>query len=91
MRRMKKSTLQNKVYRRLCGPHSGAPTMTRDTQTLQDDIAYMRDLAREGRNAPLLAGPVLVLAAVVFGAASLAQWAIQSGLAQFSPWASLWF
>ena len=34
--------------------------MTRDTHTLQDDIAYMRDLAREGRNAPLLAGPVLV-------------------------------
>lgn len=64
--------------------------MTRDTHTLQDDIAYMRDLAREGRNAPLLAGPILVLAAVVFGAASLGQWAIQSGLAQFSPWASLW-
>ena len=39
--------------------------MTRDTQTIQDDIAYMRALAHEGRHAPLLAGPVLVAAAVV--------------------------
>jgi len=43
--------------------------MTRDTQTIQDDIAYMRALAQEGRHAPLLAGPVLVTAAVIFGAA----------------------
>lgn len=64
--------------------------MTRDTQTLQDDIAYMRALAHEGRHAPLLAGPVLVAAAVIFGAANLGQWAIQSGVVSVSPWAQLW-
>ncbi len=64
--------------------------MTRDAQTIQDDIAYMRALAHEGRHAPLLAGPVLVTAAVVFGAANLGQWAIQSGLLRVDPWAQLW-
>lgn len=64
--------------------------MTRDTQTIQDDIAYMRALAHEGRHAPLLAGPVLVAAAVIFGAANLGQWAIQSGVVSVDPWAQLW-
>lgn len=64
--------------------------MTRETQTIHDDIAYMRALAHEGRHAPLLAGPVLVTAAVVFGAANLGQWAIQSGLLQVDPFAQLW-
>lgn len=64
--------------------------MTRDTQTIQDDIAYMRALAHEGRHAPLLAGPVLVAAGVVFGAANLGQWAIQSGVVSVDPWAQLW-
>ena len=43
--------------------------MTRETQAIQDDIAYMRSLAHEGRHAPLLAGPILVTAAIVFGGA----------------------
>lgn len=64
--------------------------MTRDNQAVQDDIAYLRALAHEGRNAPLLAGPILVTAAIVFGAASLGQWGIQSGLINVSPWAQLW-
>ena len=64
--------------------------MTRDTQTIHDDIAYMRALAHEGRHAPLLAGPVLVAAAVIFGAANLGQWAILSGLVTVNPWAVLW-
>ncbi|WP_288760189.1 hypothetical protein [uncultured Brevundimonas sp.] len=64
--------------------------MTRDTQTIQDDIAYMRALAHEGRHAPLLAGPILVAAGVIFGAANLGQWAIQAGVVSVDPWAQLW-
>ncbi|RYG15093.1 MAG: hypothetical protein EON96_11210, partial [Caulobacteraceae bacterium] len=64
--------------------------MTRETQAIQDDIAYMRSLAHEGRHAPLLAGPILVTAAIVFGGASIGQWALQSGAFHISPWAQLW-
>ena len=64
--------------------------MTRETQAIQDDIAYMRSLAHEGRHAPLLAGPMLVTAAIVFGTANLGQWAIQAGVLDVSPWAQLW-
>lgn len=54
------------------------------------DIAYIRALAEEGRTAPPLNGPILVAAALIFGAASVAQWAIQSGVLAVSPWAQLW-
>lgn len=54
------------------------------------DIAYIRALAQEGRTAPPLNGPVLIAAAVIFGAASVAQWAIQTGVLAVSPWAQLW-
>ncbi|MNQ75418.1 hypothetical protein D3C85_902160 [compost metagenome] len=65
--------------------------MTRDQiQSVHDDIAYMKALALEGRQAPLLAGPVLVAAAVIFGAANLGQWALVSGVVTASPWAPLW-
>ncbi|WP_395945205.1 hypothetical protein [Brevundimonas sp.] len=64
--------------------------MTRETQAIQDDIAYMRALAHEGRHAPLLAGRFLVAAAVIFGSANVGQWAIQSGLIDVNPWAQLW-
>lgn len=60
------------------------------TPSVHDDIAYMRALAHEGRHAPLLAGPVLVTAAIVFGAANLGQWAIQAGVVVLGPWAPLW-
>lgn len=63
--------------------------MTRETQAIQDDIAYMRSLAHEGRHAPLLAGPILIMASVVFGAANIGQWAIQAGIIQVNPWAQL--
>ena len=56
----------------------------------QDDIAYIRALAQEGRHAPPLNGPFLVAAAVIFGGASVAQWAIQSGVLDISRWAQLW-
>lgn len=64
--------------------------MTRDTQAIQDDIAYMRNLAHEGRHAPLMAGPILVMASIVFGTANIGQWAIQAGVIEVNPWASLW-
>jgi len=64
--------------------------MTRDAQTIQDDIAYMRALAQEGRHAPLLAGPVLVAAAIIFGVANVGQWALLSGVIDASPWAPVW-
>lgn len=54
------------------------------------DIAYIRALVEEGRAAPPLNGPILIAAAVIFGAASVAQWAIQSGVLAVSPWAQLW-
>jgi len=54
------------------------------------DIAYIRALAEEGRTAPPLNGPILVAAALIFGTASVLQWAIQSGVLAVSPWAQLW-
>lgn len=54
------------------------------------DIAYIRALAEEGRTTPPLNGPFLIAAAIVFGSASVAQWAIQSGVLNVSPWAQLW-
>lgn len=54
------------------------------------DIAYIRALAEEGRTAPPLNGPILIAAAVIFGGASVAQWAIQSGVLDVSRWAQLW-
>lgn len=65
--------------------------MTRDQiQTVHDDIAYMRAMAHEGRNAPLLSGPIMVAAGIVFGLASLVQWTILTGILDVSPWAQLW-
>jgi len=64
--------------------------MTRETHAVHDDIAYMRALAQEGRNAPLMAGPILVAAAVIFGAATAGQWALQTGAVVAGPWTPLW-
>ena len=59
-------------------------------KSVHDDIAYMRSLAQEGRNTPLLCGSVLVAAAVIFGTATLGQWAMAAGVLQLSPWAPVW-
>lgn len=61
-----------------------------DTASPQDDIAYIRALAEEGRYSPLLNGPIMVAAALIFGGASVAQWAIQEGVVDVTPWAQLW-
>jgi hypothetical protein len=56
-------------------------------QTLQDDIAFLKTLAEEGRAPPTLGGSIMVAAGLVFGAASVAQWAILTGLVKVTPWA----
>ena len=55
-----------------------------------DDIAYMRAMAQAGRQAPLLNGPIMVAAGLIFGTANLAQWAIVSDLVVVAPIAQLW-
>ncbi|WP_421737280.1 hypothetical protein [Caulobacter sp.] len=50
--------------------------MTEEMKAIRDDIAFMRALAEEGRQAPLLGGSMLVSAGAIFGTASLFQWAI---------------
>ena len=57
------------------------------TSTVQDDIAFMRSLAESGRNSPLLAGPIMVAAGLIFGTATLGHWAIATDLIQTTPWA----
>ncbi|MFN3538203.1 MAG: hypothetical protein ACK4Y4_12215, partial [Brevundimonas sp.] len=59
-------------------------------KSIHDDIAYMRGLADEGRHAPLLAGPIMVAAALIFGLASLGQWAIVTDVLMVDPMAQLW-
>lgn len=59
-------------------------------QTVRDDIAYVRSVAQEGRQAPLLNGPFLVAASVIFGIANLGQWALLTQGWDVSPWAPVW-
>lgn len=55
--------------------------MTDDLQqAIRDDLAFMRALAQEGRRTPLLGGGVFVAAGGIFGLASLAHWAVASGV-----------
>lgn len=62
-------------------------------QTLKDDIAFMRALAQEGSSAPLLGGSILVAAGLIFGAASIAHWAVVAGVLVVTPWVfpGIWF
>lgn len=55
--------------------------MTRDqVQSVHDDIAYMKALAQEGRQTPLLGGSILITAGLVFGLASLVNYGIAAGV-----------
>ncbi len=60
--------------------------MNDQISTLKDDIAFMRELAEEGRSPPLIGGLILVSAGVIFSLASVGHWAIATGLIVESPW-----
>jgi hypothetical protein len=67
--------------------------MTRDQiQSVHDDIAYMKALAQEGRQAPLLGGSILIAAGLIFGLASIFAYGIDSGIIAVAPvaYAVLW-
>lgn len=64
--------------------------MTDDLDTVRDDIAYVRTLAQEGRTTPLLNGPILIAAALIFGAANAGQYLLQAGVIAAGVWAPLW-
>ncbi len=48
--------------------------MTLTTHTAEEDLAFLRQLAHAGKEAPLMAGPYLMAGGGWFGAASLLQW-----------------
>jgi hypothetical protein len=48
--------------------------MTDQNQTLRDDISFMRGLAEAGRDRPMVGGSIMLVAGLIFGAASLAVW-----------------
>lgn len=52
--------------------------MSDQDQTLQHDLEYLKALARDGRDAPLLGGLVLVVAGLSFSGASLAAYLLQT-------------
>jgi len=58
--------------------------------TTAADIAYIRDLAQQGRNTAPLNGPFLIAASLIFGTANLGQWLLASRQMEMSPWAPLW-
>lgn len=54
--------------------------MTDGMQGLREDVAFMRGLAEEGRNAPLLGGDIAVAAGLIYGGTSLITYAGLKGL-----------
>ena len=52
--------------------------MSDQNQTLQHDLEYLKALAKDGRDAPILGGLVLVIAGLSFGGASVAAYLLQS-------------
>ena len=64
--------------------------MTNDLDTQPADIAFLRSLAEEGAKAPLGGGLTLMMAGLIYGGASLFQWAAVKGYTPFSPRESNW-
>jgi len=54
------------------------------------DLAFLRGLAEEGSNAPLGGGRILLAAGLVYGAASLFQWAAVVDLIPLNPKRANW-
>src|SRR5665213_710718 len=72
-------TLQNKVLHLRSLHQKGRPPMSDTTQTLRDDIAFVRALAEEGRQSPYRGG-ISLAAGVIWGSASLYTWSVASQL-----------
>lgn len=61
------------------------------SNTMKDDITYMRRLAEQGRSAPILGGVFLAAAGVVFGIACIVQWAmVMRGVESVASIVELW-
>lgn len=60
--------------------------MVHDVQAIREDLAFMRALAQEGRRAPVLIGPGLLISGVVYGLTSLLAWAICVRLVALPGW-----
>ncbi len=57
-----------------------------ELKSLRDDLSYLKALAAEGRQGPLLGGAILAFAGVVFSLASVGHWAIVTDLVRAGPW-----
>ena len=60
------------------------------SNTIKDDISYMRRLAEHGRSGPIFGGTFFVAAGVVFGASCIVDWAGRSGSVPISGWGFLY-
>jgi hypothetical protein len=60
-----------------------------DQNAIRDDIAFVRALAEEGRNGPLVGGPILLASGLCFGSASLAIWLNQTFALVTAGWSFL--
>jgi hypothetical protein len=59
--------------------------------SIKDDIGYLRQLAIEGRSAPILGGIFLAGAGTIFGIACFIQWVlVLRGVAGWQPVLALW-
>jgi hypothetical protein len=67
--------------------------MTDDIAGLRNDIAFLRGLAEEGRGAPKPGGALLFTAGTAYGLASLASWALRTGLVTAPPrtYGMIWY
>lgn len=61
------------------------------SNTMKDDITYLRRLAEQGRSAPILGGVFLACGGVLFGIACFVQWAmLLRGVDGVAPIVALW-
>jgi hypothetical protein len=61
--------------------------MTDQLKTIQDDLAFLRGMAEEGRSPSVLGGAILATAGLVYGGAGVAHWLVMTGRIAASDWA----
>jgi hypothetical protein len=59
--------------------------MNDKSQALQDDLAFMRDMAQAGASTPLVSGTILIIIGALFGVVSIVHW-VWFELADPSAW-----